>query len=160
MMLLEQLVTAGTTTSRCVQSLIRRFRHVKFASVPNRALGNSGMTEPERDLEAGHRVGRLRISYFRPRSQDGSERRLRTSAPSQGAEEPVHSHLKLTVVDGEYTVLGSGNMDRASWFTSQELGIMFYSRDFCATVESGVEDVLEGRLELVFDSESGDGEAG
>ena len=33
------------------------------------------------------------------------------------------SHIKCTVVDEEVIVLGSGNMDRASWYTSQELGV-------------------------------------
>ena len=38
------------------------------------------------------------------------------------------SHIKCTVVDEEVIVLGSGNMDRASWFTSQELGIALEGR--------------------------------
>lgn len=144
MMLLEQLVTAGTTTSWCVRSLIRRFRRLKLKR------SNS-------DLEAGRCQGRLRISYFQPRSCAGSRGRERQSlmTSSQG-EEPVHSHLKLTLVDGEYAMLGSGNLDRASWFTSQELGIMFQGREFCAAVKAGVDEVLEGRLASIFDSDDGE----
>jgi phosphatidylserine/phosphatidylglycerophosphate/cardiolipin synthase-like enzyme len=67
-------------------------------------------------------------------------------------EEPVHSHLKLTVVDGEYMVLGSGNMDRASWYTSQELGILFQSIDFAAAMMNAVSQALDGRLNAVFQS--------
>jgi phosphatidylserine/phosphatidylglycerophosphate/cardiolipin synthase-like enzyme len=146
MMLLEQLVTAGTTTSWRIQSLIRRFRRLRAAS--------RGRTHSA-DLEAGPvAIGHLRISYFHSKSAAGSgsrERRPLIAMPSQG-EEPVHSHLKLTLVDEEYAVLGSGNMDRASFYTSQELGILFHSHEFCSRVKAGVDGVLEGRLELVFDS--------
>jgi phosphatidylserine/phosphatidylglycerophosphate/cardiolipin synthase-like enzyme len=72
--------------------------------------------------------------------------------PPQG-EEPVHSHFKLALVDCEFAMFGSGNMDRASWYTSQELGILFYGREFCTRVKAGVDGVLEGRLEMVFDSD-------
>lgn len=144
LMLLEQLLTAGTTTSWCIRSLIRRFHRLEAASA---------------DVEAGRpAVGRLQISYFRARAQSHPAQRERgpwMRDPPRD-EEPVHSHLKLTLVDGTYTVLGSANMDRASWYTSQELSLLFHSRDFCETVRAGIERVLEGRLNLVFDSD-GDG---
>jgi phosphatidylserine/phosphatidylglycerophosphate/cardiolipin synthase-like enzyme len=146
MMLLEQLVTAGTATSWCIQSLIRRFRALRAAP---------GTTAHQGDVEAGRpAIGHLRISYFQPKSRAGSgnrERRPLMAMPRQ-AEEPVHSHLKLTLVDQEYAVLGSGNMDRASFYTSQELGILFHSHEFCSRVKAAVDGVLEGRLDLVFDS--------
>ncbi|KAL2018999.1 hypothetical protein VTK56DRAFT_10164 [Thermocarpiscus australiensis] len=153
MMLLEQLLTAGTTTAWCIRSLVRRFRRLTAASG---GRGSHGDGEAPRDIEAGpHHLGRLRVSYFRARSHassGGRERRPLIATPS-GGEEPVHSHLKLTLVDDEYTVLGSGNMDRASWYTSQELGILFRDRDFAARVKAGVDSVLEGRLDPVFESE-------
>jgi len=55
-------------------------------------------------------------------------------------------------VDGEFTVLGSGNMDRASWFTSQELGILFQDRALATSVRTAVDSTLEARLATVFDS--------
>ncbi|KAK4120940.1 phospholipase D/nuclease [Parathielavia appendiculata] len=150
MMLLEQLVTAGTTTSWSIRSLLRRFRRLKETA---------GTGAAHRDLEAGRpALGHLRISYFHARSSQADsvshtrEGRPLMSVASQEAEEPVHSHLKLTLVDGEYAMLGSGNMDRPSWFTSQELGILFHSHDFCTGVRAAVDGVLEERLELVFDS--------
>ena len=143
MMLLEQLVTAGTTTLFCLQSFIRRYLQRRAARAP-RANGAGG--EDVVDLEAQDALlGRLRISYYRPRPQG-------PSAP-QSAEEPVQSHLKLTIVDGQYTVLGSGNMDRASWFTSQELGILFQSAGFAKTVRESVDEVLRDRLDVIFDSD-------
>lgn len=150
MMLLEQLVTAGTTTSLCLKSLIRR--HRQLVSTSHRRMGaaagdgNAREHGADIDLEAG-RVppGNLTISYFHP-----DEGNLASKVP----EEPVHSHIKLTIVDGEYTVLGSGNLDRASWFTSQELGILFRSSPFARIVSDNIEDVLKVRTATLYDSKS------
>ncbi|KAM0701514.1 hypothetical protein Q7P35_011876 [Cladosporium inversicolor] len=126
--LLEQIITAGTTSPRCVSKLIAR----------HRALANSR----EGDIEdtAALRLGKLRVSYYKPR--DGQE---------ASHDEPVQSHCKLTIVDGEVAVFGSGNMDRPSWYTSQELGVAFFDRGFVARVEEGVEKALSGRRKLAYD---------
>ncbi|KAL1837133.1 hypothetical protein VTJ49DRAFT_4217 [Mycothermus thermophilus] len=131
MMLLEQLVTAGTTTSWCVRSFVRRFK--KLAS------RGGGQADPAQDVEVANRTGHLRISYFRGRATEAQH------LMDGHCEEPVHSHLKLTVVDGTFAVLGSGNMDRASWYTSQELGMMFCSREFCDSIKAGLDMALRGR---------------
>ncbi|RYO84347.1 hypothetical protein DL762_005710 [Monosporascus cannonballus] len=143
MMVLEQIITAGTTTSMCLVSFIRRYRQRKARISKAETGGEPGSTV---DLEAQYsRLGKLKISYFRPTTRDSATRPL---------EEPVQSHLKLTIVDGQYTVLGSGNMDRASWFTSQELGILFQSREFASSVSESVADVLSDRVDTIFDSEA------
>ena len=145
MMLLEQLVTAGTTTSFCLQSFIRRYTQ-RRAHAP-RVNGAGGDANSIVDLEAQDSLlGKLRISYYRPRPGG--------SFAPRPAEEPVQSHLKLTIVDCQYTVLGSGNMDRASWFTSQELGILFQSAEFAKTVRESVDEVLSDRLDVIFDSDA------
>lgn len=145
MMLLEQIVTAGTTTAICLRSLIKRYNGLVGSGPAAREVGSASSAEPMLDLEAGlQKTGRLRISYFH-----ADQENLRKKVE----EEPVQSHLKLTIVDGQYTVLGSGNMDRASWFTSQELGILFHSADFAQTVSGTVADGLRGRLSVVFDSQ-------
>lgn len=41
---------------------------------------------------------------------------------------PVKLHAKVTIVDNELLLLGSGNMDAASWRTSQELGILIENK--------------------------------
>ncbi len=69
--------------------------------------------------------------------------------PLDGHGEPLKSHLKLTVVDDHITVLGSGNMDRASWFTSQELGVALISREVAANVRDCVVSSLEDRLDWI-----------
>ncbi|KAK0716428.1 hypothetical protein B0T21DRAFT_374824 [Apiosordaria backusii] len=143
LMLLEQLVTAGTTTSWCLRSLLRRFQKLER------------MVAEGPDLEHGRPpLGRLLVSYFRPRPNlETCKQRGQCLFPAQSeGEEPAHSHLKLTMVDNEYTVLGSGNLDRASWYTSQELGILFHSSDFASVVRAEVDGVLTDRLDLVFDS--------
>jgi phosphatidylserine/phosphatidylglycerophosphate/cardiolipin synthase-like enzyme len=117
------------------------------------SVGNTHNRDGEEpDLEAQRPgPGQLRISYFQrdriAKSAETEQQQDRLDDP----EEPVHSHLKLTVVDGEFTVLGSGNMDRASWYTSQELGILFQSRDFAGAMMTAVSEALDHRLETVFE---------
>jgi phosphatidylserine/phosphatidylglycerophosphate/cardiolipin synthase-like enzyme len=70
LMILEQLVTAGTTTSRCIEKLIARYRQLVSAT--------------HSDLEAGRpRLGKLKIEYFVPMAG--------------GDKEPQQSHLKLWI---------------------------------------------------------------
>jgi phosphatidylserine/phosphatidylglycerophosphate/cardiolipin synthase-like enzyme len=48
------------------------------------------------------------------------------------------------------TVLGSGNMDRASWYTSQELGIAFFSTDLATQLSQSVENALKDRVKYAY----------
>ncbi|RAL58693.1 hypothetical protein DID88_002999 [Monilinia fructigena] len=85
------------------------------------------------------RVGNLDIIYFDPANvfvNDGNDANGRSEGTAHVAaglesigkeSRPVKLHLKMTIIDGEITVLGSGNMDRASWVTSQELGVAIFS---------------------------------
>ncbi|CBY00609.1 hypothetical protein IAQ61_011521 [Plenodomus lingam] len=139
LMILEQLVTAGTTTSRCIQTLIKRYR----------SITSSNSQRPQSDEEAAiasTRPGRLQVAYFEPIG--GSKKR------GQEGGEPQQSHLKMTIVDNEVLVLGSGNLDRASWFTSQELGVAFFHSGVVKSVANAVDIGMEGRSKLLFDSES------
>ncbi|KAI0449375.1 hypothetical protein F5B21DRAFT_49751 [Xylaria acuta] len=144
MMILEQLLTGGTTTSWCLRSFIRAYEKRKKRFTRYAGANNNEVSGAMLDLEAQPpRLGSLEIFYFHP---------LPANQAQQVPEEPVHSHLKLMVVDDEYAVLGSGNMDRASWFTSQELGILFHSNEFAANVNDAVSQALRGRLSLLFSS--------
>ncbi|KAI0159986.1 phospholipase D/nuclease [Hypoxylon sp. FL1284] len=145
LMRLEQLVTAGTTTSICLRSLIRRYQKLQTEYARLRTVRRNDNAEPMLDVEAQQPgLGSLRISYFQPQHRTLSDTTV---------EEPQKSHVKLTIVDNQYTVLGSGNMDRASWFTSQELGILFHSADFATAIGAAVAEVLVNRSELVFEEE-------
>jgi hypothetical protein len=42
-------------------------------------------------------------------------------------------------------------MDRPSWYTSQELGVAFFDRDFVERVEEEVEEALSGRRKLAYE---------
>lgn len=139
LMILEQLVTAGTTTSRCIKKLIKRYRSI---SPPK----SQRPWSDEEAVIASTQPGRLQISYFEPIG--GPKKR------GQEAGEPQQSHLKMTIVDDEVLVLGSGNLDRASWFTSQELGVAFFSADVVKSVASAVDMGMEGRSRVMFDSEN------
>jgi phosphatidylserine/phosphatidylglycerophosphate/cardiolipin synthase-like enzyme len=137
LMVLEQLVTAGTTTSRCVNKLIMRYKKLLVA------VHKRTPTDEEAAI-AVPRPGRLQISYFapangpRPRGAEGNE--------------PQQSHLKMMIVDHNLLVLGSGNLDRASWFTSQELGVAFYNEQLVKRVSSVVDQAMEGRMKFMYDS--------
>ena len=133
MMLIEQLLTAGTTTSLCLKSFIKRYRKLQAA--------HAAATASEPDLEAGGHPpppGALKIFYYRPDAD---------AVAARDENEPVVSHVKMVRVDGEFVVLGSGNMDRASWYTSQELGILFYAPGMDSSVW---DEPLKTRLEVVF----------
>jgi phosphatidylserine/phosphatidylglycerophosphate/cardiolipin synthase-like enzyme len=139
---MEQVVTAGTTTGRCVAQLVQR--HGVLVEERRRAR--------EQDVEEGMgRVGQLSISYYQPSQsrlqvQDGD-----TQEAGVQADEPVQSHFKLTIIDGQVAVFGSGNLDRASWFTSQELGVAFFGREFVGSVEEGLERAMRGRRKVFFE---------
>jgi phosphatidylserine/phosphatidylglycerophosphate/cardiolipin synthase-like enzyme len=138
LMILEQLVTAGTTTSRCIQRLIQRHKKLYYRAFRPRTDEEAAISAP--------RPGRLRISYFEPINGPKTKGR-------EGGE-PQQSHLKMTIVDGEVLVLGSGNLDRASWFTSQELGVAFFDKELVKSVEIVVGEAMDGRSKLVYDSGS------
>jgi phosphatidylserine/phosphatidylglycerophosphate/cardiolipin synthase-like enzyme len=133
LMALEQLVTAGTTTARCVKWLIRRYKKLC-------APAKMGLPDTERTAQSIP-VGSLEIKYFRP--------------PSEVAEkDAVQSHIKLTIVDGKWVVLGSGNMERASWYTSQELGVAVRDSEFATLIAEMVRGQMRTRTTPVFSSDS------
>ena len=136
-MILEQLVTAGTITELEIWRLRRRYRQI---------VGQRG-ADPEAGLP---KVVSFDVLYLmsKPDFLQGSLR-LGYFKPKIGAGEPVKSHLKLTIVDDEVTVLGSGNMDRASWFTSQELGLALLSKVKTGSVRDSAASLLQDRVEWV-----------
>ncbi|WPH01455.1 Hypothetical protein R9X50_00430100 [Acrodontium crateriforme] len=133
LMTLEQLVTAGTTTSRCMKKMMNAHRNL---------LSRQGNIN-RRELEDGllnRSIGKLQISYFTHHAgnQDGSN--------------AVQSHLKLTMIDEKIVVFGSGNLDRASWFTSQELGVAFKSSDLVNNVAASLDTAMANRQKVVYNS--------
>lgn len=102
LMTLEQLATAGTTTPACVESLRRRV------------------------LETETR-GHLEVSFFDADDGPGSQHPVLREIDEYRETVPVKLHAKVTIIDRERILLGSGNMDAASWKTSQELGLLIES---------------------------------
>ena len=130
MMMAEQLVTAGTITEYCVWRLVRRYktlpRQVKHSSV-SASPKNAGGTA--RDLEQGQQsIGCLNITYF-------------NSTPERPE---VKCHIKCTVIDESIVILGSGNMDRASWYTSQELGIALEGKGIARRIMQDLNRAKQG----------------
>ena len=94
-------------------------------------------------MEAGlaFKPGALRVMFYQP-----------GSGYTADIPEPVQSHLKLTIIDYEWTVLGSGNLDRASMYTSQELGLAFFSPNLATTVRNSVDELMQSRQVCIYDS--------
>ncbi|PQE16321.1 Phospholipase D Transphosphatidylase protein [Rutstroemia sp. NJR-2017a WRK4] len=111
MMVFEQLLTAGTLSEIEVWRLQRRIS--KLAA--------------RRDEEMG-RIGGLEVVWF-----DAQAVRA-TDEEERNVGRPLKLHLKLTIIDDSITVLGSGNMDRASWVTSQEVGVAVFSEEVAKRV--------------------------
>ena len=133
LMILEQLVTAGTTTARCVKMLVKRYeRLVKQSVVKDSAAAEAHPGKP----------GKLRISFYQA-----------PQGVPKDANEPVQSHLKLTMIDGEWTIFGSGNMDRSSWYTSQELAVAFFSPELATTVRHEVDTSMRSRCSCWYGNE-------
>lgn len=130
LMILEQLLTAGTTTKRCVKKLVKR-----HARLMQRRDADSS------DVESGliATPGKLSVKFYSadPRAVDA-------------ATDPVQSHIKATIIDEEVVVFGSGNMDRASWYTSQELGVAFFSPDLAAKMRSELDQLLSHRTRTMY----------
>jgi phosphatidylserine/phosphatidylglycerophosphate/cardiolipin synthase-like enzyme len=103
LMTMEQLVTAGTTTPTSIQRLRRR-------------------------AEETERAAQLEVSYFDGDGGPGTQHPVLREIEQYRDTVPVKLHAKVTIIDGEMILLGSGNMDAASWRTSQELGILIESR--------------------------------
>lgn len=140
MMVWEQVLTAFTTTARCIKRLTKNYLRLCATAENRQRLLPHPASADAVDLEAQSVVpGALTIAYFKPAAGSIMEE-----------EEPVHSHLKLTIFDSRYTVLGSGNMDRASWFTSQELGILIDDVRFAQTIKDAVDTALQDRLDSIF----------
>lgn len=137
LMVLEQLLTAGTTTPRCLKKLCSDHAAMLYCQADSRLL-DAG------ESAGARKIGRLRIYYFEP---------LSAAARNVSSEKlPVSTHLKLTIVDGEVSVFGSGNMDRASWYTSQELGVALYSRELAILVREKVDKAIAPHMRMLYDA--------
>ena len=133
MMLFEQLVTAGTITELCVWRMARQHRELlRKQGSPGVQKHWSRSIQRMADIEHGRTgIGRLHVSYFKP----------------QFGKRAVKCHIKCSIVDKTVVILGSGNMDRASWFTSQELGIALEGEDVVRRVLMELNEARSGSFE-------------
>ncbi|CAF9917605.1 MAG: hypothetical protein GOMPHAMPRED_001322 [Gomphillus americanus] len=151
MMILEQLLTSGSITERWLWRLKRAY---KGLLLPRQQQSPSNEASALESARPG--IGSLRIDIFSPPTgtsgaasaqvtREDLEAGLVGQAAAAAATTKVH--IKLTMIDDEIVVLGSGNMDRASWYTSQELGVMLRGGDVVRRMWSDVQAGLEGCLE-------------
>jgi phosphatidylserine/phosphatidylglycerophosphate/cardiolipin synthase-like enzyme len=159
LMRLEQTVLAGATTTRFLRAhLIAPYRRLLDARGRQRGggggRGRGPRRDPLRDAEEGRRprrdepepspIGRLSVHFWRG---PGPLDKVGAAAPADWLE---NSHLKMTIVDGRVVVLGSGNMDRPSWYVSQELGVAFLDEGVASDIGGFVNRWREGRLEEYY----------
>ena len=97
------------------------------------------------DEERALRRGSLKISYYKELST--GQARARDGSGIDGRWEEKQSHVKCYIFDGEVTVLGSGNGDRASWWTSLEVNVVIFGQSVATEVRRELGRYLDGRLE-------------
>jgi phosphatidylserine/phosphatidylglycerophosphate/cardiolipin synthase-like enzyme len=119
MMLLEQLVT--TAGMRTTEGCVRRL------------------------VAAAGESGNLGVWYYTGAAKKGDVE----DHAGETARATVKSHVKAVVLDGEITVVGSANADRASWYTSQEVNVAVFGSQLAVAVRAGLVRGLGGRLERV-----------
>lgn len=163
MMVLEQLVTAGMLTEQAVNRLVKEYTRGFSGRKIQRQLAElkASVSLPDVHEAENKPLGSLRISYFcRPLLATSARAGAGAAEAGLGiACQADKSHIKLTLVDRKAIVLGSGNMDRASWRTSQELGVLVEDQDETGRATGALERMweevewgLEGCLESYFDS--------
>lgn len=166
MMVPEQLATSGLTTEQCVDSLINEYKtgfHGRKLQTRLARLEEFIGRKPSSETAV---PGKLKVSYFQqpldvpPTSSTSLQTHLQDKGETNFdvAANATKSHIKLTLVDRRAIILGSGNMDRASWRTSQELGILLEDEDGVGDSTSTAEKLwlevergLKGCLEAYFD---------
>lgn len=120
MMILEQLITSGTITELCVWKLRRRYDRMS-----RRKMSPYHFEDAENGVDARN-IGSLRVGYYCP------------------TVEYKRTHIKCSIIDDRVVVLGSGNMDRASWYTSQELGVAIEGEEVVKGVWKAIEEIWRG----------------
>lgn len=130
LMVLEQLVTAGTVTEYEIWKVLRKYR--KFLKNYEESVKN---VDRER-RGVVKRPGVLRVGYF-------------VKKEGEIGDAVGKSHFKCSIVDEEVVVLGSGNMDRASWYTSQELDVAILDGAVVERIMGCLWEGLEGRVDWI-----------
>lgn len=122
MMILEQLITSGTITWICMWKLRWRYNRMSRRRMSQDRFGNV-----ENGVVARN-TGSLRIGYYRPTA------------------EYKRTHIKCTTIDDRVVILGSGNMDRASWYTSQELGVAIEGEEVVKEIWKAIEGSFDEEI--------------
>ena len=122
MMILEQLITSGTITEICMWKLRRQ--HDRLS---RRRLAPHYFEDEENRVDI-RSIGSLRAGYYSPTIK---YKRM---------------HIKCSTIDDRVVVLGSGNMDRASWYTSQELGVAIEGEEVVNRAWKAIEGSFEEEI--------------
>ncbi|KAK6355774.1 hypothetical protein TWF718_000155 [Orbilia javanica] len=133
MMKWEQLVTAGTTTDKCLKKMVDELENWKHTLDEEEAIVTGGLWIYRYNPEQ-----RPPLLPFVKRPEDNFKLTWYDK-----------SHVKCLIVDEEVAVLGSGNFDRASWATSQEVNVgLFLDSARAGKIRQALVTALAGRLEV------------
>ena len=121
-MIIEQLMTSGTITEVWVWKLRRRYNRMS-----RRITSPHDLEDVEHGVDT-RRIGLLQIGYYTPTA------------------EYKRTHIKCSTIDDKVVVLGSGNMDRASWYTSQELGVAIEGEEVVKSVWKAIEGSFDEEI--------------
>ncbi|KAF3910712.1 hypothetical protein ABW21_db0208210 [Orbilia brochopaga] len=132
MMKWEQLVTAGTTTEKCLAKMALEV--IKFReATPAHAITTGGLfiyqynatKRPQLPPFVKHPENNHSLTWY------------------------DKSHVKCLIADEQVVMLGSGNADRASWVTSQEVNVgLFLNKAKAKLLRQALVDALAGRLNV------------
>ncbi|EWC48870.1 hypothetical protein DRE_00175 [Drechslerella stenobrocha 248] len=132
MMKWEQLVTAGTTTEKCLRKMVLEVGRFRDAT-PEGAVTTGG----------------LFIYQFNPTRRPPLPPFVKSPEDNHSLTWYNKSHVKCLIVDEAVAVLGSGNADRASWVTSQEINVgLFLEIEKTRLLRRALVDALAGRVDV------------
>ncbi|EPS36263.1 hypothetical protein H072_10239 [Dactylellina haptotyla CBS 200.50] len=133
MMKWEQLVTAGTTTEKCLQKMVKEIGKFK-ESTPDGAITTGGFF----------------VYQYNPTKRPQLPPFVKNPNDNHKLTWYDKSHVKCLIIDEQVVMLGSGNADRASWVTSQEVNIgLFLNKAKAGIVRQALVNALAGRLEVL-----------
>ncbi|KAJ6257328.1 hypothetical protein Dda_8217 [Drechslerella dactyloides] len=132
MMKWEQLVTAGTTTEKCLGKMLAEVGKFRDAA-PEHAITTGGMF----------------VYQYNPTKRPQLPPFVKSPEDNHSLTWYDKSHVKCLIADEQVVMLGSGNADRASWVTSQEINVgLFLSKAKARLLRQALVDALAGRLNV------------
>jgi len=150
------LHTPNVTSKPIIEALLKAIRRgvtVEIITSPKmmvlEQLVTAGRTTEScmrsliKNVRRGGGSGGIWVYYFTPE--------LGSSLPNQNRIiKAVKTHVKVLIVDEEVIMCGSGNADRASWVTSQEVNVgIMGGKEMARALRQGLVEGLADRIKIL-----------